>query len=136
MFKLKTWKHFNFFILIILLVSGCTSQTLDDYHEQGEEITISLTETLKKIRTREQLIVAVPRLQVFFNELVVTMIAAENFEQVHPSEADWTVNQEVSTALLQELNRLYQLEGGKALIEKSQENALQQLEQWLEKQKS
>lgn len=117
----------NLLILLSLFLPGCASSTLEDYHEEGENMIYSLTEHLQKIRTKEQLIAALPQLQTQFSQLVEVMLAAENLKK-HSKESTPEINYELSDKLRFEISRLYQIEGGRAWIEKSQEKALLRLE--------
>jgi hypothetical protein len=129
----------KFFLAILscLFLYGCSSHTLADYQEEGKSILYSITQQLQKIHTREQLITAGPELQKQFNQLVDVMLAAEAFKQKSKNleEIEITVNHELSDLLRIEINRLYQIEGGRALIEKSQESALHRLEMWSKEHK-
>jgi len=115
---------------ICLLLCSCSSHTLEDYREEGEGLTHALLETFQSIHTKEQLIAYLPRLQNLFDQLAEVMLAAETLKQLHPELEDKEVafQSELSDQLCVELNRLYQMESGRALIEKSQETALQRLQ--------
>lgn len=114
-----------------LLLTSCGSNSLEDFREEGEGITRSLIEELKEIRTREDLMQAIPRLEHLFDNLVDTIIAAEDYKEKN-SRADslelTKENHELSDQLRIELNRIYSLEGGRQVIEKCQEQALHRLD--------
>jgi hypothetical protein len=118
-----------FFFLLGL--AGCGPHSLEDFREEGEKITKVLIVELQKIHTREQLIKNGPLLQKLFNELTTLMIAAreyrEKYQEVESLEFT-SKNHELSEQLRKELNRLYQLEGGRELIEKYQQEALYRLD--------
>jgi len=69
--------------LILLLLFSC-SPSLDDYREEGESIKRSLIKEFKQIHSRSELIDAKPRLKFLFNELVNTVIAAQDSKMQHP----------------------------------------------------
>jgi len=120
-----------------LFLCSCGPRNLDDYAEEGEGIVRSLIQDLKIIHTREQLLAAASELQRQFEKLGAVMVAAEDFASAHP-EADRGISQrfnhDLSDQLRVELNRLYRLEGGRQIIEKSQEKALFQLDACKRKQ--
>lgn len=115
----------------MLLLASCRSSNLEDYREEGEAITRSLIQELKKIRTKEQLIASKNNLKGLFDRLVETMIAAETYIHSHPN-LDQSVfpepDHELSDQLRGELNRIYQLEGGRQIIEQCEQKALLRLE--------
>ena len=86
---------------------------------------------MQAIHTREQLLASTSNLQRLFNRLANLMIAAEDFSISHPEQEKGPLrwqNHDLSDQLRVELNRIYRLEGGRQILEKSQENALQRLD--------
>lgn len=128
------YKHysilFHYFISVfIFLCTGC-SHTLDDYHEEGQGVIRSLIQELQAIYTHQQLLEASAKLQNDFDRLVDIMIAAR---QLSLNKVDHTENEtknryDLSDQLRIELNRIYQIEGGRQIIEKLQERALFRLD--------
>lgn len=117
--------------LVTLLLTGCGPRSQEDFREEGEGLTRSLIQELQAIHTREQLLMASSRLQRLFDQLVNSMIAAEEFHALHPEQDKGELtqrNHDLSDQLRLELNRLYRLEGGRQMIEKCQENALHRLD--------
>lgn len=119
-----------FFLFLILLLSGCGPRSMDDFEEEGEAVMRTLIQELQAIRTREQLIASTGRLKRLFDRLADIMIAAVEYRRAHPEISTNEFagpNHELSDLLRIELNRLYQMEGGRQIIEKCEENALHRL---------
>jgi hypothetical protein len=124
----------SFLILIILLISfSCNSRSLDDYREEGQAISLNITTELREIHTREDLVAINGKLKRLFDDLVDTIIAAREYQQKHlgteysGQEASQN-DQSISDDLRAELNRIYQIEGARQIIEKAQEPALNRLD--------
>lgn len=118
-------------ILILGCLTACGPRSLEDFREEGEGVTRSLVKELSVIRTRSELLKAVPRLQKLFNNLIDVMIAAREFQEKSSKfdPIEWTYhNHELSDQLRIELNRVYALEGTREIIEKCQEQALHRLD--------
>lgn len=110
---------------------SCNLQSLDDFREEGHSITRSLTQELKHIRARDELIASSGRLKQLFNELTDVMIAAKEYQARHPSAEVHEFSQAdhiASDQLREELNRIYRLDGAREIIEKCQEEALMRLD--------
>ena len=121
-------------IFLILIFTSC-NKSLDDYKEEGEGITRSLIQELRLSHTRKDLQLSCPRLQALFSSLSELMILAHELqERNHVSSVELTKeNHDLSEQLRVELNRIFLLDGGKELIEKCQEPALQKLEAYQKK---
>jgi hypothetical protein len=126
---MKKYSCFLFF-LIVLALSSCGRNSLEDFRSEGEEITRSLIQEFRKIRTRSQLLNASPKLKRLFNDLVDVMIAAHEFrhKQANLDKNFVSYNSELSNQLRLELNRIYKIEGGRQIIEKCEEQALHRLD--------
>lgn len=82
------------------------------------------------IHTREELIASSIRIKKLFQQLVDTLIAAQEFRKKHldmefpeisPAQLD------TNLLLRSQMNRIYQIEGARELVEKYQEEALNRL---------
>ncbi len=128
LFSIKRWM---IPISLLLTITSCGYHSLEDFQEEGEGITRSLIQDLKKIHNREQLILASERLKHHFDRLVLLMISAEEFSLSHPkleNKEGERISHDLSDELYAELNRIYRMEGGRQIIEKCQEKALYQLD--------
>jgi hypothetical protein len=119
------------FLLICLLFSfGCSPGSLDDYQKEGESVCRTLTNELKDIETRDDLVKALPKLKKRFHHLVDVVIEARTFQEGHPEEKNDLSfdSHQASEALKSELKRIYQIEGGRELVENAQREALIRLD--------
>ncbi|HSX26798.1 MAG TPA: hypothetical protein VLE89_07320 [Chlamydiales bacterium] len=110
-----------FLLMSWLGVSGCAPSTLGDLRLEGEAETRKLAMELKAIDTKEELSRAVPRLKRRYNRLADLLLEARKFEEKggEPSLA--------SEELFAELARLYEIPGGRELVESAQEEAVRRL---------
>jgi Tfp pilus assembly protein PilP len=121
------------YLLLFFLVSllGCSPNSLEDYHHEGQSIVKKLIEDLKPIQSREELELALPILKKRFEALVDVMIASMKFQDKH--EGEFFEEKEeyafsLDDELLEELKRVYQLEKGRELIEKAEREPLLRLD--------
>lgn len=116
----QTGKTIRFWILIFL--ASCAPATVADLRCEGEAQTKKLAFELRAIENREDLQKAVPRLKKRFNKIADLILEARSFskeEELEPSYA--------SEELFAELARLYEMPGGRELIENAQVEAIQRL---------
>ncbi len=115
---------FPFFLFIFLI--SCGPRSLDDFQEEGEGVIRSLVQELKSIHKRDQLLAACPKLQRYFDRLAMIMIEAEEYQKKHGEKENGQnqLNHELSDQLRVELNRIYEIEGGRQIMEKCQEKGL------------
>ncbi|MBI2742487.1 MAG: hypothetical protein HYX48_01040 [Chlamydiales bacterium] len=123
---MKRLKNIYIFLLV-LIVAGCSPNSLEDYQFQGEALCRVIVLDLQKVHTREELNKALPRLTEQFNTLAKLIIEAKEYQAAHPGEAGIDpayYEHEYAEGLKDELARICQLEGGRELIEKAQREAL------------
>lgn len=106
---------------IFLSLCSCGPSSFADLRYEGEAQTRKLAEELRTIETKEDLQKAVPKLRKRFNKIGDLLIEARGFskEEMEPSFA--------SEQLFAELARLYEMPGGRELIESAQGEAIQKL---------
>jgi len=121
---------FNFWIVCLLFALGCSPSSLEDYQHEGEAVCRLLIKELKKIESREDLIKATPKLKKRFHQVVDIVIEARKFQEGHPEEKkEFTFDpRQMSDLLKSELKRIYQIEGGRELMEHAQREALIRLD--------
>ncbi len=107
-------------ILLLLLVS-CTQGSLDSLQQEAEGISKNITHQLKQVKTARDLQQLSPGLKKQFNKLADVMIAAR---EKASDEQIGERHRQSSIELRSEMQRVCQLPGGRALIEKCQEEAL------------
>lgn len=117
----------NVFLLFLLILSSCGHRSLEEFKEEGDGITTSLIKELKKVRNRDELLIAAPRIQKIYSQMADLMIAAEQYKKRHPNAEPAEPNHRLNELLRDELNRLYALEGGKEVLEEAQQQALLKL---------
>lgn len=134
---MRTFISYHFLSLFIFaLLLSCSSRSPEDFHDEGEGIVRALTAELKKIHSRDDLLLHTSKLQKLFNELADVIIAAQEYKDQHPNlelRAELhTMNkkeqQTSSDQLRIELNRILHMEGGRETLEKVQEEALNRLD--------
>ena len=124
-------------LLSVFVLSGCSPGSIKEFQKEGEAHTGKLIATLQNIKTTEDLVKSVPDLKKRFNDFVDLMIEARMFQEGHPddfSEASLTTLS-FNEQLIVELERVYQLERGKEIIEKTQRDALHRLDAYETKRK-
>lgn len=131
--KLLTSRFFSLlgFSLILIIFCSCTEESLSLFRHEGEALSKELIAELKKIRVRDDLIEHAPRLKELFDSLVEIMIRAQKFKENHlESIEELAVHKEaaISDQLRIELNRILHMEGGREVIERVQESALNRLD--------
>lgn len=116
--------------LFLLLLLGCGPRSPQDCRSRGENLMRKLIKEMEQIQTREELIAHSPRLRLLFEQVADLMLKAEknlNSQQLGWESLGWepsTTNQALNERLRQELIRVYEIPGGRELIEQAQEPAL------------
>jgi hypothetical protein len=117
-------------IVYLLALPSCQPTTLEDFQLEGAPLARRLLEDLKKIETREDLLLLEPALKRDFEKLVDLMIQARAFQQKNldleiPFQ---NINQILNASLLEEMKRVYEIEGGRESVERAQREALLKLD--------
>ncbi len=114
-----------FYGFFLFLIAGCSPNSLDDYQKEGQALCRILVSDLRKVQTREELLKIEPILKKRFQHLVELMIQAKNYHLKHPDEVPLENPDHFFSEQLQlELQRIYHLEGGREMIERTQREAL------------
>ena len=115
--------------LLLLFFCGCGPSTSEDFRRQGEALSRLMSDDLRSVKSREELVQITPLLKKRFSDLVDLMIEARKFQQKHPDEmVAEDFEHEMSDEFLVELKRIYRLEGGREIIENCQREALIRLD--------
>jgi hypothetical protein len=120
-----------YLVIISGMLCGCSPHSTEEFQREGETQLSLLVQDLQAIETREQLTTAAPRLKKHFESLVALILEARRFQEENPDDAgsESVVEPGIfSLRLEEELRRLYQMEGGKEVIEKAQHEALVKLD--------
>ncbi|MES2122960.1 MAG: hypothetical protein V4492_09350 [Chlamydiota bacterium] len=120
------WKY----CAIFLLFSGCAPSTLSDFRHEGESRCREILIVLEQIEDREQLLRSEPALKKHFETLITLMIEARKYQESHPEDAltESEYSLVVESELQEELRRIYQIEGGREVVERTQHEALVRLD--------
>ncbi|MDR2540203.1 MAG: hypothetical protein LBC45_06495 [Chlamydiales bacterium] len=118
----------KFFVVFFVLL-GCNPNSYEDFKSEGDAHCRKMFNTLKSIQDRQQLLQAQPILRQHFEDLVDLMIAARKFQQSHLDVKEFYPSF-YSIALKKELKRLYEIEGGREIIERTQKQAFLRLDVW------
>ncbi|NGX58729.1 MAG: hypothetical protein K940chlam3_01637 [Chlamydiae bacterium] len=117
-------------IILLLFLTSCGPQSLEDYRREGRESVRALTNELRQIQTRQDLVAAAPLLKKQFNRIVDLMIAARETYESHPGMDSMGLSEEdheYSNQLRVEIERISRIEGAEKLLAKCQEEALNRL---------
>lgn len=131
-FLYKTYCLQALLFLLFFGAVGCTQRSLEDFEEDGNNLVSFLIRDLQAIHTREDLVSASTSIQGYFDRLASLMISVEEFVDAHPEVNKEQVppqERELSDQLRLELNRIYEIEGGREIIEKCEQSALMRLQQ-------
>lgn len=109
----------------MLMVLMSCSRSLEDYQEESERICLAIVQDLEKVETREDLLKVELKLSKRFHHLIDLMIAIKQ-QKLDQTESHFENSS--NDKLLLELKRVYRLEGGREIIERSQREALIRLD--------
>jgi hypothetical protein len=119
-------------IFLLICLWGCSPNSSKEFQKEGETHCRSLVLELEKIENREQLLSAEQKLKKQFNYLIDLMIEAREFQEKRFEEeiSDEPVFEANSfeEELQKQLRRIYAIEGGREVIERSQQEALVRLD--------
>ncbi len=120
MWILKHWIKFNF---ILAALAGCAPSSYEELRWEGEAETRKLAAELKALDTKEELAAALPRIKKRYNRIASILAEARKFRDRTADEPSLA-----SEELFAELARLYEIPGGRELIETAQTEAISRLE--------
>lgn len=114
---------------LVLIQSACSLFSTHNFKRQGERITRDLVLRLELVNDREDLFQALPHLKQLFDELAVLIIKAKKAEEAKNAKSfsAFRIDPLWSRRLREEFERIYQLDGGRDLMEVAQTNALEKL---------
>lgn len=125
------FRPFFLFLPLLILFSGCSPESFDDFQREGERFSRQMCEELSEVKTREELIAHLPRIQKLYGELAELLIEARSYQLTQSSEgsipSSFGYRNGASEQLLEALERIYQIEGGRGIMEKAQQDAAERL---------
>lgn len=106
-------------LFILLLTIGCQQASYEGFRAEGRASTRELIAELRKIRTRDQLIAAEPRIKTSLKRIQELVDKVETYRSENPEsmipDLD-SMDHELSDALKLELTRVMRLEGGQEVL--------------------
>ncbi len=122
--------HKLILLLGCLFLFGCQPTSLEDFSWEGRALVRVLLRDLRKIETREDLFLLEPVLKKDFEKIVELIIQARSFQQKNPEiEISFqNINPTLNLSVKEELKRIYEMEGGRECIERSQREAMLKLD--------
>jgi hypothetical protein len=118
-------------IWALFILCGCSPNSSEEFQQEGKARCRSLLTDLQKIENREQLLASQPKLKKHFETMIDLIIEAREFQQKHLEEGESENDDRTNTAeadLQEELRRIYAIEGGREIVERSQQEALVRLD--------
>ncbi len=112
---------------------GCAPSSPEDFQKEGQSLCRSLTKELVTVHTREDLVKMTPLLKKRFIQFAELVMAARDFQRQHAFEAMPEEGEDflASEALMEEMKRIYAIEGGRKIIEDAEREALFVLDGYL-----
>lgn len=124
----------KFFLWIICItLAACSPSSNEDYREAGRSINRSLIKEFQSVHSHDDLVQKLPKLEKLFSRLADVMISARKFQSNQSPSSSLPLtkeDQQISDQLRVELNRIFIIPGGKELIERSQQQALDKLDRF------
>jgi|SRR5579872_330670 len=119
-----SWQIMRIFVwLVLICLVSCAPATWEEFRLEGEAETRKFAAELRKIETQEELVKALPKIKKRFNmiaDLLVKISGKTPVRETEPSLA--------SDALFMEMARIYEMPGGRELIESCQSEAVRKLD--------
>lgn len=115
---------------LLMTFFSCQPTSLEEFQLEAASQMRLLLKELENIETREDLAVAEPIIKKNFDKIVEIISQARLFQQKNPG-IDIPVlhiSQVLSQSLLEEMQRIYSLEGGRECIERAQREAMLKLD--------
>lgn len=135
--KTKKWLHSlvkcMFLITVLPGISGCHRTSQEEIYEEAQSALRSLVLSLQEVRGHEAMQAYTSRVTRHFEKLVSLMIAAReaSIEETSAHESlSMYSNENWGEKLRIELERIFEIEGGKEWIERCQYPALVQLDRF------
>lgn len=117
------------FIFIAILFQSCGLSSSSDYREAGQEKIKKFIVELKKVHSRDQLLDAEKNLVPCYKELIDLFVLAKVFLE-NNSESDEPLlsskDRELNENLRFEMIRICRIEGGREILERYQNQALEE----------
>ncbi len=115
-----------FVCLSLLWFASCSPATWGEFRLEGEAETRKFAAELRQIETKEELQKALPKIKKRFNKIGGLLIKINDLQRkIPPQKAEPSL---ASDELFTQIARLYEIPGGKELIESCQGEAVRKLD--------
>jgi hypothetical protein len=124
-------KRCVFLCILYSVCCGCSPSSISDFRHEGESICRDIITDLENIQERGDLVKFEVSLKKNFEKLSFVLMQAREFQMNHPEEAlieHDVEGTEVSDLLLEQMQRVYRIEGGREVIERAQREAMLRLD--------
>ena len=124
----------SIFLFLFFISIGCSPSTVTDCRKEAKGVVKSLIADLKEIQTREDLLDKEEKISRKVQILVDLMIRLKKLQErgaVIPDEEDHTDSDD----LMQEMKRIYTIEGGRVIFERFEREALLTLDAYDQRRK-
>ncbi len=115
------------YYFLFLCFSACSSSSVEDFRCEGETQIRALTIELRQIHSRDELRAAIPRVRKKILKLSELLIDVREFLSTHLDVDPSPSHSLAGDELFAELARLYEMPGGKELMETAQIEAIDRL---------
>ncbi len=106
-----------------VFLCGCGPSSLSEYRREGESVALQMTKDLHQVETVGQLEALSPKIKKKLNKLTDLMIASQKYS------ADLQQSETYGSQLLKkELQRIYEMDGGRECFESICGEALQKIQ--------
>ncbi|GAB5412112.1 MAG: hypothetical protein ChlgKO_12260 [Chlamydiales bacterium] len=114
---------------MLILLAGCAGGSNKNYYERGQTLCDQLAKELHEITTKEELVSAAPQIEKRYAQIVNLMIEAKIEKEKRPHAfPESNMPSPSSQRLQKELQRIYEIEGGRRFMEKHTREALYRLD--------
>ena len=115
--------------LSVLLLTSCAGGSNKNYAERGQALCDQLAKELSEITTKEELVSAAPQIEKRYTQIVNLMTEAKIEKEKRPHAfPDNQMPSASSQRLREELERVYEIEGGRRFNDKHTREALYRLD--------
>jgi len=118
-------------LMAVILLTSCGPMSMEDLRAQADAEVSKLTEILREVDTKDDLQNILPKIKKGFNKIAELVLQVRAIPDKSP---DFLEPSQAGDELFAELARLYEMPGGRDLIETAQNEAIHRLS-ILERQK-
>ena len=117
-------------LLILSLLCGCSHDCPDGYKQDAQVVIRCLVEELSASHSLSDLTKRQKKIKKLYTELAELAIESRKLQDKRPSCGLHDLDENLNELLKKELQRIYAIEGGRALMEETQKEAIEQLDEY------